>query len=157
MFDDRVLFRVGGLAPTLSVTCLVLGLASLVVAGVLFALLAVRHGQRRKLSREEASRVAFNADQLGEVQLIQGPARGGEVRVSFTIGDLREARQTGDNLMFWGAPAMMMAWSLGFGLLCLWGALLMRESVILAGYVVIVPMFLIACFMPWAAVHTKLE
>jgi hypothetical protein len=157
MPDDRVLFRVGGLAPTLSVTCLVLGLASLVVAGLLFALLAVRHGQRRKLGGEEASRVAFNADKLGEVRSIHGPARGVEVRMSFTIGDLRKARQTGDNLVFWGVPAMMTAWSWGFGLLCLWGALLTRETAILIAYVVLIPIFLLGCFMPWAAVHTKLE
>jgi hypothetical protein len=36
-------------------------------------------------------------------------------------------------------------------------ALVIREPVMLVGYLVLVPMFPFGCFMPWAAVYTKLE
>jgi len=157
MPDDRVLLDVGGEPWTLSFVCLLLALASFVLSGILFALLVRRHGKIRRLTGREASSVAFNADKLGEVRSIHGPAHGVEARVRFTIGDLRRAHQTGDRLLFWGGPAMMTTWSGGFGLLSLWGALVTGETMILVGYVVIIPLFLIACFMPWAAVYTKLE
>jgi hypothetical protein len=158
MLENRVLFHLGAKPWTLGGVYIVLGLVLLVIGGGLLALLLLRHGETRRLEGYEASRVAFNADRLGgELRPIHGPATGVEVRVSFTIGDLRRARQAGDNLVFWGMPAFMTTWSAGFGFLCLGGAVLTSTPVFLAGLIVIVPMFLIACFMPWAAVHTQLE
>jgi hypothetical protein len=158
MLENKVLFHIGAKPWTLGGVYMVVGLALLAIAGGLLAVLLVRHGETRRLEGREASRVAFNADRLGgELRPIHGPAVGVEVRVSFTIGDLRRARQVGDYLVFWGMPAFMTAWSAGFGFLCLGGAVLTNTPVLLVGFIVLVPMFLIACFMPWAAVHTQLE
>lgn len=157
MLEDRVLFHVGGESWTLSSTSLVLGLALIVFGGILLALLLARHGQRRRLVGRDASGIAFNAEKLGELRTIHGPARGVEIRVRFTIGDLRRARQAGDSLVFWGVPAMLTTLCSGFCLVSLWGALVMGEAMLLSGYVLLIPMFLIACFMPWAAVYTELE
>jgi hypothetical protein len=158
MPENRVLFEIGTEPWTLAGVCLVLGLGMFVVAGSLMALLLVRYGRVRRLRGYEASRVAFNADRIGgEIRPIHGPATGVEVRVTFTIGDLRRAHRQGDRLMFWGGPAMLMSWSTAFGLSSFAGAVAMREYGFLAGYVVLVPMFLIAGFMPWAAIHTELE
>lgn len=157
MPDDRVLFRIGGDPWTLSGACLLLGFSLLVIGGVLLAVLLVRHGRARRLVGREASRLAFNADKLGEIRPIHGPARGVEVRASFSIGALRRARRAGDDLTFWAVPAMLTTWSSGFALVSLAAAIFTREPVILAGYVILVPMFLVGCFMPWAAVNTKLE
>jgi Flp pilus assembly protein TadB len=158
MVENRVLFDIGGKPWTLGGVYMVLALALLVIGGSLFAVLLVRHGETRRLEGREASRVAFNADRLGgELRPIHGPAIGVERRMSFTIGDLRRARQAGDNLVFWGVPAFMTTLSAGFGCLCLGGAVLTNTPVFLVGFIVLVPMFLIACFMPWAAVHTQLE
>ncbi len=154
---DRVLFSLGGQAWTLSLLCLVFGLAFLAIGSFLFTVLLVRHGQRRKLTGREASHVAFHDDDPGYAGRIEGPARGVEVRMTFTIGDLRRAHQSGDRLVFWGVPATMTTLPFGLCLLSFWGALLMRDAVLLVGYLVLVPMFLIGCFMPWAALHTKLE
>jgi hypothetical protein len=159
MLENRVLFLIGGKPWTLGASSAVLGLALLLIGGGLLALLLVRYGETRRLEGREASRVAFNADRLGgELRPIHGPAVGVESRVNFTIGDLRRARQTGDYVMFWGVPALMMTWSGGFGFLCLAGAVWARAPVLLAGLIVVVPMFLMGgFFMPWAAVYTKLE
>jgi hypothetical protein len=158
MLENRVLFDIGGKPWTLGGVCMVLALALLVIGGSLFAVLLVRHGETRRLEGREASRVAFNADRLGgELRPIHGPAIGVERRMSFTIGDLRRARQAGDNLVFWGVPALMTTLSAGFGFLVLGGAVLARAPALLSGLIVLVPMFLIGCFMPWAAVHTQLE
>jgi hypothetical protein len=158
MFENRVLFHIGAEPWTLGACSMVLGLTLLVIGGGLLTLLLVRYGETRRLEGREASRVAFNSDRLGgELRPIHGPAIGVESRVSFTIGDLRRARQAGDYVMFWGAPAFMMTWSGGFGFLCLAGAVLTNTPVLLVSFIAIVPMFLIACFMPWAAVHTQLE
>lgn len=157
MPDDRVLFEVGGEPWTLSFVCLLLALASFVLAAILFTLVVRRHGKIRRLTGAEASSVAFNADKLGEVRSIHGPARGVEARVRFTIGDLRRAHQAGDHLLFWGGPAMAVSWCGGFGLLSLSGALATGEAMMLIGYTLLIPMLLIFCFMPWAAVYTKLE
>lgn len=158
MLENRVLFHVGAKPWTLAGVYMVIALPLLVIGGSLLAALLVRHGETRHLEGREASRVAFNADRLGgELRPIHGPATGVEVRVRFSIGDLRRAHQAGDNLVFWGVPAIMATLSGGFGFLCLGGALLTHTPVLLAGLVVLVPMFLIACFMPWAAIHTQLE
>jgi hypothetical protein len=157
MPDNRVLFQMGAEPWTLATVCLALGLGLLVTHGVLLTLLLVHHGRVRRLNGREASRVAFNTGKTGELSTIHGPAVGVEVRVSFTIGDLRRARQAGDRLVFYGAPAMLMTGSAAFALLLLAFALAISDYVMLVGYVVLVPMFLIACFMPWAAVYTKLE
>jgi len=158
MLENRVLFHIGGKPWTLGGACMVLGLALLVIGGSLLAVLLVRHGETRRLDGREASRVAFNAERLGgELRPIHGPATGAEVRVSFTIGDLRRAHQAGDNLVFWGVPAFMTTLSTAFAFLCVGGALLTNTPVMLVSFVVLVPIFLIACFMPWAAVHTQLE
>jgi hypothetical protein len=50
-----------------------------------------------------------------------------------------------------------MTASSAFAVLLLAFALAISDDVMLLGYVVLVPMFLIACLMPWAAVYTRLE
>jgi hypothetical protein len=159
MLENRVLFLIGAKPWTLVASSAVLGLALFLIAGCLLALLLVRHGETRRLEGREASRVAFNADRLGgELRPIHGPAIGVESRVSFSIGDLRRARQAGDYVVFWGAPGMLITGSAGAGFLCLAGAVLIRTpAIFLATLIVLLPMFLIGCFMPWAAVYTKLE
>jgi hypothetical protein len=158
MLDNRVLFHVGSRPWTLAAVCMVLGVVLLVVGGSLLAALLVRHGDSRRLTGREASRVAFNADRLGgELRPIHGPATGVETRVSFSIGDLRRARESGDMLMFWAVPVMLTTWSAGFAFMSLAAAVWARAPVILAGLIVLVPMFLVGCFMPWAAIYTKLE
>lgn len=158
MLENRVLFHVGAKPWTLGAVYMVLALALLVIGGSLLAVLLARYGETRRLEGREASRVAFNADRLGgELRPIHGPATGVEVRVSFTISDLRRARQAGNDLVFWGVPAVMTTWSAGFGFLCLGGAVLTNTPACLVGFIVVVPLFLIGCFMPWAAVHTQLE
>jgi hypothetical protein len=77
--------------------------------------------------------------------------------VSFTISDLRRARAAGDNLVFWGVPAFITAWAAGFGFVSLAGAVLTNTPLMLVGLLVLVPMFLMGAFMPWAAVYTQLE
>jgi hypothetical protein len=158
MFENRVLFHIGAEPWTLVAVCTVLGLTLFVIGGSLMALLLVRYGETRRLEGREASRVAFNADRIGELRPIHGPAIGVERRMSFTIGDLRRARAAGDNLVFWGVPAWMTTLSAGIGFLCLAGAVLIRTpALFFACLIALVPMFLIACFMPWAAVYTQLE
>lgn len=158
MLENRVLLDIGGKPWTLGAACMVLALALLVIGGGLLAVLLVRFGETRRLEGREASRVAFNADRLGgEVRPIHGPAIGVERSMSFTIGDLRRARQAGDKLVFWGVPALMTTLSAGFGFLVLGGAVLARVPALLSGLIVVVPLFLLGCFMPWAAVYTKLE
>lgn len=158
MLENRVLFHIGAEPWTLGGVYMVLGFALLVIGGSLMALLLVRYGETRRLEGREASRVAFNADRLGgELRPIHGPAVGVERRMNFTIGDLRRARQAGDYVMFWGAPALMMTWSAGFGFLCLAAVVFTNTPALLVSFIAIVPLFLIACFMPWAAVHTQLE
>jgi len=158
MLENPVLFQIGTRQWTLGPVCMLLGLVLLLIAGGLFAVLVVHHGQTRRLDADEASRVAFNAGRApSELAPIHGPARGVEARVSFTIGDLRRAHQTGDSLLFWGGPLLMMIWSAAFGLFCIGGAAWSRDAIPLLGLLVVVPMLLIAAFMPWAAVYTKLE
>lgn len=160
MLENRLLFHVGSDAWTLAGACSALGFALLVVAGVLFTLLVRRNGYTRRLSGSEASALVFDGERLGlerRVPTVSGPAVGVEARVSFTIGDLRRARQAGNQLLFWGGPAMIMAWSAGFGFLLFAGSLWARESIVLVGFVIVGPMLLSGPFMPWAAVYTKLE
>jgi len=158
MFENPVLFQIGTRQWTLGPVCMLLGVVLLLIAGGLFAVLVVHHGQTRQLDADEASRVAFNAGRApSELAPIHGPARGAEARVSFTIGDLRRAHQTGDSLLFWGGPLLMMLWSAAFSLFCIGPAVWLREAMWLLGLLATVPMFLMAAFMPWAAVYTKLE
>jgi hypothetical protein len=157
MFDNKVIFHIGAEPWTLVAVCTVLGLTLFAIGGSLMALLLVRYGKTRRLEGLEASRVAFNADRIGELRPIHGPAIGVERRMSFTIGDLRRARAAGDNLMFWGVPAWMTTLYSGIGFLCVAGAVFTNEPVMLVSLIVIVPLFLIGCFMPWAAVYTQLE
>lgn len=157
MPDNRVVFELGAEPWTLAGLCLVLGLGLVLLGGSLMAVLLIRHGRARRLDAQEASRVAFNADRLGEVRPIHGPAAGVEVRVSFSIGDLRRAREAGNRFVFWGVPGLLVAWSGGFGLLVSAAALWTGEGVLLAGHLVTVPLCAFGCFMPWAAVHTQLE
>jgi hypothetical protein len=158
MPQNRVLFQIGTEPWTLAGFCVALGLAMLVIGAGLFTLLVVRHGRTRRLEGLEASRVAANAGPgRSDVGMNYGPAVGVEARLTFTIGDLRRAHRAGDDLMFWGAPAMMLAWIAGFGLSLFAAVVWLSESILLVGFILIVPMFLIVCFMPWAAVHTQLE
>lgn len=86
-----------------------------------------------------------------------GPGAGVEGKVSFTIGDLRRARQSGDWLLFYGGPSMMIAWFASFSLL-IWAFMVVtQEFVFAAAYIVLVPLLGIAIFMPFAAVWTDLE
>jgi hypothetical protein len=158
MFQNPVLFQIGTRQWTLGPVCMLLGLMLLLIAGGLLAVLIVQHGETRRLDAREASRVAFNAGRApSELAPIHGPARGVEARVSFTIGDLRRARRAGDSLLFWGGPLMMMLWSAAFGLFCIGGAAWSRSAIPLWGLLVVVPLLLMAAFMPWAAVYTELE
>jgi hypothetical protein len=157
MLENRVLFQIGAEPWTLAGACLALGAALVLMAAGLFVLLFRRHGRTRRLAGYEANRAAFGARTRGELPPNLGPALGVDARVRFTIGDLRRARQAGDHLLFWGGPAMMMAWIAGFGLAFFATMLWTRAYVLLLAYLMIVPMLLIIGFMPWAAIHTKLE
>jgi hypothetical protein len=157
MPDNQVLFRIGGESWTLAGVCLTLAGLLFVSSLALLLLLLARYGHKRRLAGREASQVAFNAGDRHEVGSIHGPAVGAEAQLSVSIGDLRRAHRSGDRLMFWGMPAMLMGWSAAFGLGSFALALWMGEWMPLLGLIVLVPMFLIAGFMPWAALHTKLE
>jgi hypothetical protein len=124
------------------------------LGGVLLA----RYGTKRRLRGYEASRVAFNVDKLGEVRPIHGPATGVEVRMSFTISDLRRARQAGDQLVFWGVPVAFTAWFGAFGIGALAGQIWTQADILLLMSVPCAVLTLLIWFMQWwAAVHTKLE
>lgn len=157
MLENRVILHLGTHAWTFAGVSLVVGLALVVTAAVLFTILLRQRGKTRVLVGAEASDIAFNVGRIGQAGAIQGPAIGAEVRLKFTIGDLRRAHQAGDRLFFWGAPAMFMAWVLGFGALLLALVVRLQDFVFLVGYVVVVPMALMGAFMPWAALHTDLE
>jgi hypothetical protein len=65
MPDNQVLFQIGGDWWTLAAVCLALGLALLAIGAGLLTLLLARHGRTTRLHGHEASRVAFNAGNLG--------------------------------------------------------------------------------------------
>jgi len=156
MLANPVLFQLGSWPCSLAAVCASLGVVLFVVGLGLLILLLVRHGRTRRLEPSEAREAAYQASQLGDLA-IHGPATGVESQLTVTIGDLRRAHRAGNRLMFWGMPLVLMTWSSGFALVVAAIAFWTGEAVLFVGYLVLVPMFLIAGFMPWAAVHTDLE
>jgi hypothetical protein len=157
MLENPVLVEIGSERWTLAGVCLLAGGVLFVASGSLLAVLLVRYGKARRLTGTEASRVALHSKRSTDMNLVHGPAVGGEVRASFSIGDLRRARQAGNWLVFWGVPITLMGWTSSFGLATFAYMLWTGDYVIAVAYTVLGPLFLIACFMPWAAVYTKLE
>jgi hypothetical protein len=157
MLENPVLVEIGPEPWTPAGICLLAAGVLFVASGSLLAVLLVHYGKPRRLTRAEAIRVALHSKHSTETHLVHGPAAGVEVRARFSIGDLRRARRAGDRLVFWGVPLTLMGWTSSFGLAIFACMLWTRDYVIAVAYVVLVPMFLVACFMPWAAVYTKLE
>ncbi|HTQ03521.1 MAG TPA: hypothetical protein VMI54_06675 [Polyangiaceae bacterium] len=124
--------------------------------------------QARRLDREEAGEFALygastgapNPDELASFQkTVIGPAAGTEVELHFGIDDLREAHRAGDWKIFWLWPVAMSSFV---------GAIagLLEAAMLLAGapwgiqLAVGAFVFLFVAviwFMPWAAVHTKID
>jgi hypothetical protein len=148
-------WRVVGVSLVAAAVCFVLWLL------LLLFVLVPRYGSTRKLSAEEAAKVAMHPNERSDVDraiAVAGPAVGAEARVEFDIGRLRAAWKERDYVTFFGLPAFMI-----FGTFWMWlptfAFAVESDSGWVLGLVavVLVPIMLIPVFMMWAAVYTQLN
>jgi hypothetical protein len=161
MPDNFVVFTLQGVDWSLSRVCFTAAGVLFVLGFVLGACVLVRHGKVRKLSGSEAASVAMHAGETGSVDRAvarHGYATGSEVRVSISIGDLREAYHARDWFKFFTLHiAILLVWnSVG---LAMFGLFLMnRHPVMLfVAFIMSVPMSAIVLFCWWAALYTDLN
>ena len=159
MLANPVLFSRFGVAWTLVKCCLVLGGVALILGGALFAILFKHTGaEARRLSAAEAGRVALYPATGSMVPTISGKGVGVGVELSCSIDSLRKAAHRGDWLTFWLWPVLMTAWVGGCWLLFMAVALKTRFTpAVIAASVPCALILFVAWFMPWAALHTKID
>jgi hypothetical protein len=148
-------WRVVGVSLAAAAVCFVVWLLMLLLVMV------PRYGGTRKLSAEEAAKVAMHPNERSDVDrsiAVAGPAVGAEASFSFDIGRLRAAWKERDYVTFFGLPAFMI-FGTSWGWLCFFGIALAAETGWLLGLaaVVLLPITLIPVFMMWAAVYTQLN
>jgi hypothetical protein len=133
------------------------------LAAVLFLVLFKHTKARgRRLSSEEAGAVALYpaTTQLQELQTIRSKGVGYAVNLSCNIDSLRNAAKRGDWLTFWLWPALICTWCIGGWLILMAFTGLFsgsRRAFGILGAVALSPIVLIALFMPWAAIYTRID
>ena len=161
MLTNQVIAERFGVAWTLARICALSGGAFLVLAGLLFVIL-FKHvgGKVRRLSPTEAGYVSvYSAHRHYLPEPIESKGVGYGVELTANIDTLRKAARRGDWLTFWLWPALMSSACVGLWLLfmsmCM--ALDVPRFVAILATATLAPIFLIAWFMPWAAIYTKID
>jgi hypothetical protein len=162
MFGNPILLERFGIAWTVAKCGLAAGGAFIVLGVVILAILF-------KHTKAEFSRVTGYDAAVGAMYpgirpappglLLYGKAVGYEVKMKANIDTLRKAAGRGDWLTFWLWPAMICSWCLGFWLVFMATFAVFRVPAILVivttGFIALI--VLIALFMPWAAIYTKID
>jgi|SRR4051812_1202079 hypothetical protein len=165
MWGNPVLFEALGVSWTAAKCLFIAGGVSVVLGAVCFLWYARHIGTRAQpLSSDEAAMVAsFPVQGMDTIDPIAlGPARGVRYGFSWNINTFRDAARRGDRVGFWLIPSMITFWVLAFQLVLTGSACLITEP----GKGAQVTLFCgafnalvlsINWFMPWAALHTKID
>ena len=158
MVENSVLGVLFGISVTVVKLTLAVGLSLLFTAALLFWRL-VRHTQVRSqpLSPDELGYLLTGPHPAGEQPIYAKAfgATGRSVRLSFNIDTLRNAYKRHDYFLFWGAPAAIASWFLGFWVLL--SAIELPWVLFLVISAVLAVPIAIFVFMPWAAVYTNID
>lgn len=148
-------WRVAGVSFAAAAVCFVVWLLMLLFVVV------PRYGSTRRLSAQEAARLATHPNERSDVErslAVAGPAVGAEARYEFDIGRLRAAWHERDYVTFVGLPAFAI-FGTSWGWLTFFGVALASETSWILGLaaVILLPLTLVPVFMMWAAVYTQLN
>jgi hypothetical protein len=161
MPDNFVVFTLQGVDWSLSRVCFTAAGVFFVLGFALGACVLIRHGKVRKLSESEAASVAMHAGETGSVDRAvarRGYATGAEVKVSISIGDLREAYNSRDWFRFFTLHIAILFIFNSFGLVMFGFFLTDRHPVwLLLELMFPVPVSGIVFFCWWAALYTDLQ
>ncbi|HET7540673.1 MAG TPA: hypothetical protein VFK05_12400 [Polyangiaceae bacterium] len=134
------------------------------VSAVSFAILFKhKKGAARRLSPEEAARVAYSeparADAVELEWATRSKAVGVEVQLDMNIDSLRNAARRGDWLTFWLSPLVFSSFftaGLFFSLAVMLAFSAPLSLLLIVAAFLALPV-LIIWFMPWAALYTKID
>jgi hypothetical protein len=165
MWGNPVLFEALGVSWT-AAKCLFIGAGLSAILGAIGFVWYGRHiGVRAQpLGSDEAAMVASFPAQGTDivVPIAMGPARGVSYGFSWNINTFRDAARRGDRVGFWLLPTTITFWCLAFQFLFTGIGCLITEPgkgliATLACGAFIALMLFINWFMPWAALHTKID
>lgn len=161
MPENFIVFTLNGVDWRLSRICFTAAGVMALTFAVLLGLVLYRYGKVRKLSGSEAASVAMHAGEVGSVDRAvarHGYATGAEVRVSISIGDLREAYHAKDWFKFFALHIAILCMFNSVGVLLFGSYLLNRDKVALVlALLISLPTTSLIVFTWWAAINTKLE
>jgi len=141
-----------------AITCVIAALASFAIGGAFLAYILVVSGRTRTMRQDELARSMFGRDPQDQPTIAVVRGKGVRREASMTIGGLRRLAKREQWGLFWSWPCTLTGFALGMQLLCIAPWLADGEIVFaLSAASICVPMIVIAWFMPWAALHTKIE